>query len=80
MFIISDSVSEDDSVKLGSIVSGVIDSISPQAVIVRVKSKGLLKGTISAEHLADHHGMCFLPHECIVFCFYSSVSELHFVI
>ncbi|KFK38561.1 hypothetical protein AALP_AA3G129700 [Arabis alpina] len=49
------SVSEDDSIKLGSIVSGVIDSISPQAVIVRVKSKGVLKGTISAEHLADHH-------------------------
>ncbi|KAG2317978.1 hypothetical protein Bca4012_069048 [Brassica carinata] len=49
------SVSEDDSIKLGSIVSGVIDSITPQAVTVHVKSKGLLKGTISAEHLADHH-------------------------
>ncbi|CAH2053972.1 unnamed protein product [Thlaspi arvense] len=49
------SVSEDDSIKLGSIVSGVIDSITPQAVIVRVKSKGFLKGTVSAEHLADHH-------------------------
>ncbi|KAL0817225.1 rRNA biogenesis protein RRP5 isoform X1 [Brassica napus] len=49
------SVSEDDSIKLGSIVSGVIDSITPQAVTVHVKSKGLLKGTVSAEHLADHH-------------------------
>ncbi|CAH8356759.1 unnamed protein product [Eruca vesicaria subsp. sativa] len=49
------SVSEDDSIKLGSIVSGVIDSITPQAVTLHVKSKGLLKGTISAEHLADHH-------------------------
>ncbi|CDY47904.1 BnaAnng09360D [Brassica napus] len=49
------SVSEDDSIKLGSIVSGVIDSITPQAVTVHVKSKGLLKGTIFAEHLADHH-------------------------
>ncbi|XP_024014881.1 rRNA biogenesis protein RRP5 isoform X2 [Eutrema salsugineum] len=49
------SVSEDDSIKLGSVVSGVIDSITPQAVIVRVKSKGFLKGTLSAEHLADHH-------------------------
>ncbi|XP_010464942.1 PREDICTED: rRNA biogenesis protein RRP5-like [Camelina sativa] len=49
------SVSEDDSIKLGSIVSGIIDSITSQAVIVRVKSKGVLKGTISAEHLADHH-------------------------
>ncbi|CAL9220483.1 unnamed protein product [Arabidopsis halleri] len=44
-----------DSIKLGSIVSGIIDSITSQAVIVRVKSKGVLKGTISAEHLADHH-------------------------
>ncbi|KAJ4893416.1 RNA binding [Raphanus sativus] len=49
------SVSEDDSIKLGSIVSGVIDSITPQAVTVHVKSKGLLKGTVAAEHLADHH-------------------------
>ncbi|KAG7581622.1 S1 domain [Arabidopsis suecica] len=49
------SVSEDDSIKLGSIVSGIIDSITSQAVIVRVKSKGVLKGTISTEHLADHH-------------------------
>uniref|UniRef100_A0A1J3HSM0 rRNA biogenesis protein RRP5 n=1 Tax=Noccaea caerulescens TaxID=107243 RepID=A0A1J3HSM0_NOCCA len=49
------SVSEDDSIKLGSIVSGVIDSITPQAVIVRVKSKGFLKGRVSTEHLADHH-------------------------
>lgn len=44
-------------------MSGVIDSITPQAVIVRVKSKGFLKGTVSTEHLADHHGMCFLSHE-----------------
>ncbi|XP_010557958.1 PREDICTED: rRNA biogenesis protein RRP5 isoform X2 [Tarenaya hassleriana] len=49
------SVSEDDSIKLGSIVSGVVDTIAPHAVIVCVKSKGYLKGTISIEHLADHH-------------------------
>ncbi|KAF8085254.1 hypothetical protein N665_0674s0019 [Sinapis alba] len=49
------SVSEDDSIKLGSFVSGVIDSITPQAVTVHVKSKGFLKGTISTEQLADHH-------------------------
>ncbi|AAG51058.1 rRNA biogenesis protein, putative, 3' partial; 75505-85642, partial [Arabidopsis thaliana] len=49
------SVSEDDSIKLGSIVSGIIDTITSQAVIVRVKSKSVVKGTISAEHLADHH-------------------------
>ncbi|KAJ0242497.1 S1 domain-containing protein [Hirschfeldia incana] len=49
------SVSEDDSIKLGSFVSGIIDSITPQAVTVHVKSKGLLKGTVSAEHLGDHH-------------------------
>ena len=63
--IISDSVSEDDSIKLGSIVSGVIDSITPQAVTVHVKSKGLLKGTIFAEHIDDHHGTCFLLNERI---------------
>ncbi|OMO68743.1 hypothetical protein COLO4_29434 [Corchorus olitorius] len=48
-------VSEDDMVKLGSVVSGVVDGITPSAVVIQVNSKAHLKGTISNEHLADHH-------------------------
>ncbi|XP_021893902.1 rRNA biogenesis protein RRP5 isoform X2 [Carica papaya] len=48
-------VSEDDAIKLGSLISGVVDIVTPHAVIVRVNSNGYLKGTISTEHLADRH-------------------------
>ncbi|WRX22777.1 S1 domain - like 5 [Theobroma cacao] len=48
-------VSEDDLVKLGSIVSGLIDRLTPSAVVIQVNSKAHLKGTISNEHLADNH-------------------------
>ncbi|OMO51868.1 hypothetical protein CCACVL1_29542 [Corchorus capsularis] len=44
-----------DMVKLGSVVSGVVDGITPSAVVIQVNSKAHLKGTISNEHLADHH-------------------------
>ncbi|KAF5737374.1 protein RRP5 isoform X2 [Tripterygium wilfordii] len=47
-------VSEDDAVKLGSLVSGVVDKVTPSAVIVCVSSEGRLKGSISTEHLSDH--------------------------
>lgn len=50
-------VSEDEAIKLGSLVSGVVDLVTPHAVIVHVNGKGYLKGTISAEHLTDHHGI-----------------------
>lgn len=53
---ISYRVSEDDAIKLGSLISGVVDIVTPHAVIVRVNSNGYLKGTISTEHLADRHG------------------------
>ncbi|KAH9737713.1 rRNA biogenesis protein RRP5 [Citrus sinensis] len=47
-------VSEDDLVKLGSLVSGVVDVVTPNAVVVYVIAKGYSKGTIPTEHLADH--------------------------
>ncbi|TYJ18682.1 hypothetical protein E1A91_A09G140100v1 [Gossypium mustelinum] len=48
-------ISEDDMVKLGSIVSGVVEGLTPSAVVINVNSKAHLKGMISNEHLADHH-------------------------
>ncbi|KAK8960422.1 hypothetical protein KSP40_PGU014000 [Platanthera guangdongensis] len=40
---------------IGSIVSGVVDKLTPTAVIINVKSSSHLKGLIAHEHLADHH-------------------------
>ncbi|XP_022743667.1 rRNA biogenesis protein RRP5 isoform X2 [Durio zibethinus] len=48
-------ISEDDMVKLGSVVSGVVERLTPSAVVIHVNSKAHLTGTISNEHLADHH-------------------------
>lgn len=44
-------------VKLGSLVSGVVDRVTTHGVVVYVNSKGYSMGTISTEHLADHHGI-----------------------
>ncbi|XP_062112321.1 rRNA biogenesis protein RRP5 isoform X2 [Humulus lupulus] len=56
-FIIKPSrVSEDDIIKIGTLVSGVVDVVTPNAVVVYVNGKTYLKGTISTEHLADHQG------------------------
>ncbi|XP_042394409.1 rRNA biogenesis protein RRP5-like [Zingiber officinale] len=44
-----------DTVKVGCIVSGVVTSLTPTAVIVNLKD-GHMKGTIFNEHLADHEG------------------------
>lgn len=44
-------------VKLGSLVSGVVDRITTHGVVVYVNAKGYSEGTISTEHLADHHGI-----------------------
>lgn len=52
----NDSVSEDDMVTLGSLVSGAVDRITSNAVVVYVNASGFSRGTISMEHLADHHG------------------------
>ncbi|KAL2664255.1 hypothetical protein AAZV13_02G147900 [Glycine max] len=55
-------VSEDDMVTLGSLVSGVVDRITSNAVVVYVNASGFSRGTISMEHLADHHGQAILMH------------------
>ncbi|XP_042480100.1 rRNA biogenesis protein RRP5 isoform X1 [Macadamia integrifolia] len=46
----------DDIAKVGSLVSGIVERLTPEAVIVHVKAKVNLKGSISTEHLADHQG------------------------
>lgn len=43
-------------VKLGSLVTGVVEAVSPRGVVIYVKAKSFFKGTIPTEHLADHHG------------------------
>ncbi|CAN6171331.1 unnamed protein product [Urochloa humidicola] len=54
-FVISNNrVIPADTAKLGSIVSGVVERLTPAAVVVSVN--GFSKGTILNEHLADHHG------------------------
>ncbi|PNY04593.1 protein RRP5, partial [Trifolium pratense] len=53
-------ISEDDVVPLGSIVSGIVDEVTSNAVVVKINSSGLSKGTIFTEHLADHHGQATL--------------------
>ncbi|KAK7848536.1 rrna biogenesis protein rrp5 [Quercus suber] len=56
-FIIKPSrVSEEDMVKLGSLISAVVDRVTTNGVIVYVNAKGYSRGTIPTEHLADHHG------------------------
>lgn len=52
----NDRVSEEDMVKLGSLISAVVDRVTTNGVIVYVNAKGYSKGTIPTEHLADHHG------------------------
>ncbi|KAI3446386.1 hypothetical protein Pfo_003051 [Paulownia fortunei] len=52
--------SEDESVKPGSLVSGVVECITPHAIVVDVNASSYMKGTISLEHLADHHGLAAL--------------------
>ncbi|KAF8768533.1 hypothetical protein HU200_007543 [Digitaria exilis] len=43
-----------ETAKLGSIVAGVVERLTPTAVVVSVN--GFSKGTILNEHLADHNG------------------------
>ncbi|OIV89511.1 hypothetical protein TanjilG_20430 [Lupinus angustifolius] len=49
-------VAEGDMVRVGSLVSGVVDRVTANAVVVHVNASGISWGTISTEHLADHHG------------------------
>ncbi|KAF6168945.1 hypothetical protein GIB67_038442 [Kingdonia uniflora] len=56
-FIISPtSVPVDDKVQLGSLVSGVVERLTPNSVIVKVNAKGYPKGSILTAHLADNQG------------------------
>lgn len=50
-------VADDETVKLGSIVSGVVEQVTPHAIIVRVNAVGNTIGSISPEHLSDHQGL-----------------------
>lgn len=52
-------VLEDNMVHLGSIVSGVVQEVKTNAVVVTINGKSDLKGSISPEHLADHQGHAF---------------------
>ncbi|KAH6781199.1 RIBOSOMAL RNA PROCESSING 5 [Perilla frutescens var. hirtella] len=51
---------DDELIKPGSLVSGIVESIAPQTVVVAVHDSLHMKGTISLEHLADHHGLATL--------------------
>uniref|UniRef100_A0A0E0FR29 Protein RRP5 homolog n=1 Tax=Oryza nivara TaxID=4536 RepID=A0A0E0FR29_ORYNI len=54
-FLISTNrVIQADTPKVGSIVSGVVERLTPAAVVVSVN--GFCKGSILNEHLADHRG------------------------
>ncbi|KAL2897412.1 rRNA biogenesis protein RRP5 [Bienertia sinuspersici] len=56
-FIVSPSkFSKDDRVKLGSVVSGVVELVMPNSIFLHVNVNGNMKGTICNEHLADHQG------------------------
>ncbi|XP_074276479.1 rRNA biogenesis protein RRP5 [Silene latifolia] len=56
-FIISPpKISDADKVKLGSIVSAVVEFVKPNAILLHVNVKGNIKGTLFTEHLADHQG------------------------
>lgn len=62
-------------VKPGSIVSGVVERVTPHAIIVDVNAKGLIKGTILPEHLADNHGIQIFSCQGLVHvCFLSLVT------
>ncbi|CAA3014339.1 rRNA biogenesis RRP5 [Olea europaea subsp. europaea] len=61
----SSRVAGDNVVKPGSLVAGVVDRITAHAVVLNVCDAGPLKGTISPEHLADHHGLSALMYSLL---------------
>lgn len=63
-------------VKVGCIVSGVVTSLTPTAVIVNLKD-GHMKGTIFNEHLADHKGASSILTMFYGSSFYSEVVVYH---
>ncbi|KAL6540426.1 hypothetical protein OROMI_024309 [Orobanche minor] len=48
---------ENERLKPGSLVAGVVEHITPHAIIVDIDASSHMKGIISLEHLADHHGL-----------------------
>ncbi|CAI9097447.1 OLC1v1033877C1 [Oldenlandia corymbosa var. corymbosa] len=50
-------IAEDEAIHLGSLVSGVVERVTPQMVVVSLASKSHIKGSISPEHLSDHQGL-----------------------
>lgn len=50
----SNRIIQADTAKVGTIVSAVVERLTPAAVVVSVN--GFSKGSILDEHLADHHG------------------------
>ncbi|KAE9465295.1 hypothetical protein C3L33_02796, partial [Rhododendron williamsianum] len=69
-------VSEDDMIKLGSIVSGVVERVTPHAIVVHVRALGNIKGTINPEHLADHQGFAALMKSALKPGYESSHLEI----
>ncbi|KAL3841171.1 hypothetical protein ACJIZ3_025762 [Penstemon smallii] len=57
--------SKDESMKVGSLVDGVIEQIKPHGIVVKVNSSSHMKGTISLEQLADHHGLADKLSSCL---------------
>nr|XP_043631998.1 rRNA biogenesis protein RRP5 isoform X2 [Erigeron canadensis] len=58
--VTSARTSEDDEVKLGSLVSGTVTRVTQNAIIVDIGVKGYIKGKIFSEHLADNHGLALV--------------------
>ncbi|KAL6534583.1 hypothetical protein OROGR_013258 [Orobanche gracilis] len=48
---------ENERLRPGSLVAGVVEHITPHAIIVDIDASSHMKGIISLEHLADHHGL-----------------------
>lgn len=48
-------------VRPGRLISGVVEQITPNTIIINIDANGYTKGTLSTEHLADNQGdMCRL--------------------
>ncbi|PKA45582.1 30S ribosomal protein S1, chloroplastic [Apostasia shenzhenica] len=62
-FVISSKrarINEVGMVRLGSVVAGIVDKLTPTAVIINFKDSSQFKGSISYEHLADNQGQVAL--------------------
>ncbi|PWA39554.1 RNA binding protein [Artemisia annua] len=57
--------SEDEDVKLGSLVSGTVEKVTEKFISVDVGVKGYIRGIIYSEHLADNHGIASIMMELL---------------